>query len=142
MMDQKMLQRMAAYCSRSEHCQSEVREKLRGVEGAEGIMERLINEGFIDNARYARAYVRDKFRFNRWGRVKIRMMLMTKKIENEIIDEALAEIDEEEYVEVLRELIEGEKRRVKAASDYELRGKLFRFAAGRGFEGSVISKIL
>lgn len=145
-MDKVILEKMANYCSRAEHCEQDVWEKLRGCEISEEekreIVAWLVEERFVDNARYARVYVRDKFQFNRWGRKKIWMMLKGKRIEDEVIREALGEIDEERYVQVLRELIESQKKKVKGKSEYEVMGKVYKFALGRGFEGKVIDEVM
>ena len=69
----------------------------------DAIIDRLKHERYLDNERYARAYCRDKLRFNGWGRIKIGYMLRGKGIEQEFIDAALADIDEEQYADILHE---------------------------------------
>ena len=94
----------------------------------------LQDERYIDQKRFCSAFVRDKYRFNQWGRVKISQALRMKKIPADVIAEGLEEIDEREYVEILSGLIEQKRSRVKACTEYERNGKLIRFAVGRGFE--------
>ena len=141
-----LLNKAATYASRCEHCESEVREKLLtwggSCEEADEIIAYLIEERYIDNQRYANSYVKDKFRFNHWGKYKIGMMLRAKNIGNEEIDEALGLIDEEEYLEKLQQILKDKLRSLKYSSEYEKKGKLFKFAQSRGFESSAISKII
>lgn len=145
-MDKVILERMANYCSRAEHCEQDIWDKLRGCEISADekreIVEWLIKERFVDNSRYARAYVKDKFQFNKWGRKKIWMMLKAKSIDDDVIHEALTEIDDEKYIEVLRELIDSQRKKIKGKSEYEVKGKLYNYALSRGFEGGIISRIL
>jgi len=128
----------AGYCSLAEHCISEVVEKLKRFEltseDQAKLLRRLQDEGYLNESRYVKAYVKDKFRFSKWGRIKIRYALRQKGISATLADEGLSEIQEEDYREMLTELLRQKKRSVKANSPYELRGKLLRFAAGRGFE--------
>ena len=141
-----LLNKAATYASRCEHCESEVREKLLtwggSREEADEIIAYLIEERYIDNQRYANSYVKDKFRFNHWGKYKISMMLRSKDIESGIIEEALGQIDEEEYLERLQQILRDKLRSLKYSSEYEKKGKLFKFAQSRGFESSAISKII
>lgn len=128
----------AGYCSMAEHCIAEVVEKLKQfeltTEDQAKLLRRLQDEGYINENRYVKAFVKDKFRFSKWGRIKIRYALRQKGISASLADEGLSEILEEDYREMLADLLRQKKRLVKANSPYELRGKLLRFAAGRGFE--------
>ncbi|MCQ2344029.1 MAG: RecX family transcriptional regulator [Paludibacteraceae bacterium] len=145
-MDKEVLEKMANYCSRAEHCEQDIWDKLKGNEIANGekceIVEWLVRERFVDNSRYARAYVKDKFQFNKWGRKKIWMMLKGKRIDESVISEAMEVIDEDKYIEVLREVIDVQRKKVKGKSEYEVKGKLYNFALARGFEGRLISEVL
>ena len=127
-----------AYCSVSEHCTADVLRKLQSwgasEEDWEGIVRHLEEERYLDEGRYALAFVRDKYRFNQWGRVKIIQALRMKQVSSACIAEAMGGIDEEEYLSVLTRLLKRKQRSVKAASDYERNGKLIRFAAGHGYE--------
>ena len=141
-----LLNKAATYASRCEHCESEVKEKLVSwgatEEEQEAIIEYLVEERYIDNQRYAKSYAKDKFRFNHWGKYKISMMLRSKNIGNDEIEVALGEIDEEEYVERLEQMLRDKLRSIKYSSEYEKKGKLFKFAQSRGFESSAISKVI
>lgn len=128
----------AGYCSIAEHCVSEVVEKLKRFEltseDQTKLIRRLQDEGYLNESRYVKAFVKDKFRFSKWGRIKIRYALRQKGISSSLAEEGLSEIAEEDYREMLTDLLRQKKRSIKANSPYELRGKLLRFAAGRGFE--------
>ncbi len=145
-MNDVLLNKAATYASRCEHCESEVREKLVTWGGTneetDEIIAYLIEERYVDNQRYANSYTRDKFRFNHWGKYKINMMLRSKDIDSETIEEALGQIDEEEYLEKLQQILQDKLRSLKYSSEYEKKGKLFKFAQSRGFESSAISKVI
>ena len=140
------LRRAAALCSNQEQCTGTILEKLRtwGVDTDEAhrVIQKLIEEKFLDDLRYAKFYVRDKYRLNRWGKVKITAMLRQKKIENSLIEEALTEIDMKEYEEICANLIKTKSATMNESNHYIRKGKLFRFAAGRGFESDLIHRIL
>ena len=136
----------ANLCSRSEKCTSEIQEKFRlwglSSEESEPVLEKLIAEKYIDDERFARAYVKDKFRFNHWGKQKIEYMLRAKHISAEILELAFGEIDVENYSDELRKLLTDKLRSVKGKDKYDLRNKLVRFAMGRGFESGQIYAVL
>ena len=98
--------------------------------------------GFIDDARFCRAFVEDKWRFNRWGKIKIRMALQQKNLRGPEVEEALEDVDIDEYREVLAALLQEKGRTLRDCSDYERYQKLIRFALGRGFETDIIKGCL
>ena len=142
--DPEALNKAAAYCTLCERCISEVKAKLDawGISYASQtkIIDRLIDEKFIDENRYCSAFVNDKLRFNHWGRIKIRAKLIEKRLPRELITTALENIDEEEYNNILRTLLANKAKEVNANEERKKREKLLRFAASRGFEPSIIMK--
>ena len=102
------------------------------------MLQRLTDEGFLNEQRFARAFVKDKILYNKWGRRKVEQALWTKRISDDIRAEVLAEVDDEQYLSVLRPLLKQKRRSIKAASDYELNQKLVKFALGRGFTYDII----
>ncbi len=136
--EENALARAAALCSQREYCVSQIEEKLvawgQSTEACERIISKLIEEHFIDEARFSRAYALDKMRYNHWGRVKIRQMLRMLGVSNADREAAIAELPDDEYFSILRHLVEQKLPTVKARSEYDLRGKLLRFLTGRGFE--------
>ena len=136
--DEEALNRVASYCSAAEHCRAEVNEKLQrwgiAYETIARILERLETEKYIDDERFCRAFVNDKFRFANWGKMKIAQGLYMKKIPSDVAWRHLNEIDDEEYLSILCDLLASKRKSIHAKDDYELNGKLMRFAMSRGFE--------
>lgn len=133
---------LAALCARSEHCQHDMLEKMRrwgmADEAQARVMERLVRERYVDDERYARAFVRDKIKYNKWGRRKVEQALWQKHIDEDVRQQALDEIDDAEYVSVLKPLLQQKSRSLKASSPYERNQKLVRFALSRGFTYDII----
>lgn len=139
-------QRAAALCSRSERSPGSIEQKLHdwglAEEEARPVLERLVHEKFIDQERFARSFVRDKFRFNKWGKIKLAFHLKAEKIAPDIIRSALEEIGDEVYHETLVRLLTEKDKSVKALNLYDRKAKLFRFAQSRGFETDLIYSAL
>lgn len=144
--EQEAYLQLAALCAQAEHCEQEMRDKMRRWEldaaAQDRIITRLTTERYIDNERYARAFVKDKILYNKWGRRKVQQALWQKHIDNDIQQRVLDEIDEKTYLDVLRPLLKQKRKSIKAASDYELNQKLVRFALGRGFGFDIIRQCL
>ena len=142
----ELRRKAASYCSIAEHCVSEVEKKLIAwkVDEAdrETIIAQLIEDDFINEKRYANAFARDKFNFNKWGKIKISMALVAKGLDKELINDALDQIDEGEYEEMLATILQNKEKTIKYEYEYEKQGKLFRFAQGRGFESDVIDRVM
>ena len=132
----------ADLCSKSERCSNNILLKLLNwglnEEDAALVLDGLIEEKYIDDERYARSYVRDKFRFNKWGKVKIAYQLRNDRINSNIIENALEEIDEKAYRELLVVSMTEKNKSVKADNKYDRKAKLVRFAQSRGFEMDLI----
>ena len=146
MTEQEAYLQLAAICAQTEHCEQEMRDKMKRWELDETVQNRIIDrltkERYIDNERYARAFVKDKIRYNKWGRKKVQQALWMKRIDNDIQQRVLDEIDEKEYLDVLRPLLKQKRKSIKAESDYELNQKLVRFALSRGFTFDIIRQCL
>ena len=140
------LNKAMTMCSRQELCSEDVRNKLLiwGVvkDDIEKIISILIKENFINESRYATAFVRDKFNYNKWGKIKIAAHLRAKKLPPDIIRTALDLIDNEQYVKILRGLINDHRRSVKAKNLYDLKAKLLRYGLSKGFESSLLYDML
>lgn len=138
--------RIASYCARGEQSRADAYEKLKrwGFDGKviEGMLKALETGGFIDDERFCRSYVNDKYRLAKWGRLKIAQALALRKIPEEMARRHLNEIDEEEYVKILRGLINTKKRSVQGKNKQDKDIKLIRFAASRGFEMRYIKQCL
>ena len=140
------LSKAMALCSRREYCPEDIRLKLEswGVseEDANRVIGILIKENFLNERRYAEAFVKDKFNYNRWGKVKIAAHLKMKKIPSGILRSALECIDDELYRKTLIDLIVSHRRSVKAKNQYDLKGKLLRYGLFKGFESSLLYELL
>ncbi len=146
MTEQQILAKLTALCSGAEHCSYEMTEKMRRWEVDEAtqarVMEYLTREKYVDDSRFCRAFIREKMRFNKWGRRKIELALYQKRIDKSVSAEALDEVDASEYVTILRPLLKQKERAVKANSEYEKNMKLIKFAMSRGFTFDVIKECL
>ena len=144
--EQEAYLRLASLCAQAEHCQYEIKEKMRrwelGEEAQTRIMERLVKERYIDEMRYARAFVKDKVVYNKWGRRKVEQALWQKHIDDDIRQRVLDEVEDDEYLDLLRPLLKQKRKSTMAASDYELNQKLVRFALSRGFTFDIIRQCL
>lgn len=143
--EEQAYQKLAALYAVSEQCVADIRRKMQRwtiIGDAEGIIDRLIKERFIDERRFARAFALDKFRYNHWGREMIRMEMKRRLISSADIDYGLSEIPEDEYEAALRHLIEAKRPTVKGKSEYEVKQKIIRYALGKGYEMDEILRII
>ena len=135
---QSALSKVMFICSRQEKCCFDIRKKLRdwnlSYDDQDEIIQTLIEEKFLNEERYTNFYVRDKFRFNKWGKIKISHHLKQKQIPENLIDNALDQINEKDYKESLVDILSHKIKSIKEDDPYQLRAKLYRFAQGRGFE--------
>ena len=142
----KALNIIAAQCGKKECCSADVAARLRRWELSErdvaAIMEFLVKHRFVDDARFAEAYARDKSRFNRWGRLKIAQMLRLKRIPESMISNALATLPAEEDGDTCLALLRQKDKTLKEADPYKRRAKLCRFALGRGFDYDTVMRCL
>ena len=134
------------YCSGAEHCCAEVRAMLERhkVEADEIalILKHLVKEGYVDEGRYADAFVHDKVRFAKWGRVKISQALWQKRIPADVADAALSRIDEDEYMAALKDVVASRYRQTKGATEYERKMKTMKSVCSRGYEPALVRKVL
>lgn len=144
--EHEALLKLSALCARSEHSSGEMLEKMRRWQlddsARRRVLERLVDEQFIDDERFARLYVREKIRFDHWGRRKIEQSLRLKGVDADICRRVLDEVDDSAYVAELTKLLATKRRSTKAASDYELNAKLTRYALGRGFDYSIVRQCI
>ncbi|MUP38746.1 RecX family transcriptional regulator [Labilibaculum sp. 44] len=140
------LSKVMFICSRQEKCCFDIRKKLCEWEissaDQDQIIQTLIDEKFLNDERYTNFYVRDKFRFNRWGRIKIAHHLKQKQIPEYIISDAIDQLDEREYTQNLQDILSSKIKSIREEDPYQLRAKLFRFAQGRGFESQISLQII
>lgn len=140
-----MLVRMADLCARSEQCAFDIRRKIiaKGLSASDcdDILAELERRGFIDERRFAGSFARDKVKFSGWGRLKIRMSLVARRISRDAIEEALSDIDPKEYSAALIRAARGKARGLDLAIRDD-RAKLFRHLVARGFEPALITRLI
>ena len=140
------LDKMAKYCAYQERCVKDVTDKLKALELSEkereDILNYLIDNRFVDNQRFAKAFVRGKINQSGWGVNKIRFHLMQKGISKELIDEALQAFDEEAYRQRLIEVLKTKAKTVKASNEFEKNRKLAAYAIQKGFEAPLVWEAL
>ena len=134
----------ARYCAYRERSVSEVRIKLKNLGASEldteTLIKELIKENFIDESRYASAFASDKFRFNKWGKVKIRQQLRQKQLDEDEIDRALEKLPLEEYREMIKSLVEQKLNGLPNDLDpSQKKQKVIRFLLQKGFEYEFIA---
>ncbi len=145
MEEKKVLERLQRQCSKAEYCSSDVRRKaLKAMEGdseaASRIVEALVRERFVDDGRYAAAFSREKSSLQGWGAIKIRFMLRSKGISDEIVSAALEEIDSGKAERKLDKLVSDKARLLEG--DPQKRLKLLKFALGRGYSYDEVEKAI
>ena len=140
------LSNLTRICSKREICSHEAIKKLKdwGLPDSDTseIITFLINEKYIDDLRYSAHFASDKFRFNKWGKNKIAFALKQKHIPELTISMAIENFPDEEYKQFVREEIIKKLNSLPKLSNYELKGKLYRFAMGRGFENDLVMELL
>lgn len=142
MMD--VVEKIMRYCAYQERCTSEVENKLNvltdNVLERNKIMKMLVDDGFVDDRRYAEIFTKSKIHQQHWGRLKITLALKTKRIATEIINEVLSEIDEDEQIEILERLIKSKK--IEEQDIFKRRVKIVRYAMSKGYTRNQIEQVL
>ncbi|MEN8118624.1 MAG: regulatory protein RecX, partial [Bacteroidota bacterium] len=138
--------KMAHLCSRSEQCSADIRKKILAYEIVDEIVEeiidKLIEEKYIDDERYVKAYVNDKFKINKWGKVKMRHYLRLKGLSDEVIQKGLNNIDTEKYKNLLIKTMKTKAKTIKSKNKFDKMGQVIRFAQNRGFEPELIHRYM
>jgi regulatory protein len=146
MTEQQALSRLAAECSKAEHCSGEMLEKMYrwglSEEAQARIMAYLTDHQYIDDERFTHSFVSDKIKYNKWGRRKIEQALYQKRIPEDIAAAVLDTVPDSAYVAILKPLLLNKQKSVSAQTDYERWMKLFKFAIGRGFSPDIIKQCL
>ena len=140
------LERCAAACARAEHSAGELRKKMarwrRPRQYADRVIDFLYDNAFIDDARFAHAFVNDKVAFDLWGRIKIRQALRLHGIDSETIAAALDDVDSELYRQNLDTLLRQKAKLTTETDPYKRKTALYRFAASRGYESELALPII
>lgn len=143
---EEALEKLRHYCGFQDRSHKEVWQKMRNLgvseEKGDELVLQLMDEQFLDEERFARNYVRGKFKHNEWGRTKIIQGLKEKGIHQNLVDLALDEIDEEEYKKVLQKHLERKWQLLKGESDVKRRQKVGSFLIRKGFEPELVCQVL
>ena len=138
--------KLMQYCAYRDRSHKEVEEKLREMRmipaACEQIIVQLMQENFLNEERFARSFVRGKFRIKKWGRIKIKQELKFREISAPLIKIALTEIDETEYFNTLTELAQKKNALLKEKDPFKKRKKLANYLLQKGYESALIFEVL
>ena len=144
--EEDALSLMQKFCAFQDRCQSEIRTRLieHSVYGdaLEEIIADLISDYFINEERFAKAYVRGKFRIKKWGKMKIIKELKFRRISAYSIKKGLTEIDYDVYLETLNLLLEKKDRTLRPKDKWDRRKRLTSYATQKGYEYEVIKEVM
>jgi len=140
------LENIKSYCAYQERCESEVLMKLKNSflnpEEKEKLVGELKEFNFLNNERFAEAYVSGKFKIKGWGNHKIKVGLKAKQLSEDIIISALNNLNSEEYKSRLHQIAEKKWRLLGSKKDRNTQQKLFRFLYGKGYESELINSTI
>jgi len=140
------LKKLEKYCIYQDRCQQEVRNKLASLKiygnEADEILIELIQNNFVNEERFAKAFVSGKYKLKRWGRKLIVQKLKQKKISEQCIKIGLKQIDENQYVQNLKYLIKKKAALLKTDSNYKIKMKLANYVLRKGYEQDMVWQVL
>ena len=140
------LSKLQKYCAYQERSHSEVRTKLLNIgqrgKDLEDIMADLIEQGFLNEERFAIAYTGGKFRMKRWGKNKILQQLKLRKISDYSIKRSMKQINDDDYRQALKDTIEKKWKTVRDTNPLSKKNKVARFCIGRGYEPELVWALL
>ena len=138
------LKKILHYCDYQDRCKKEIFTKLDSYELSESdksfVVDFLQDEGYINDERYCRSYVKSKLSLKKWGVNKIKLSLIAKGVDRDIIDEVVSEIDQDSYKEELVNLLKNKK--INETDPYKKKAKLIRYAVGKGYSYSLVMEVL
>lgn len=141
-----LLEKLRKYCAYQERSHADVTQKMWDLkipmEWRDEFILSLMKENFLNEERFARAFVRGKFNIKKWGRIKIIQGLKQHQVSTKCVQLALTEIDHDAYWNVLRETIEEKRSKLKEKNPWKRKSAIYRFATQRGFEGELINEVL
>lgn len=140
------LVKMQGWCAYQERSQQDARDKLYELgmwtEAVENIIVQLIQDNFLNEERFACSFARGKFNIKKWGRIKIKQELKQKRVGDYCLKKAMKEIDETEYIQTLKKLIETKRKLIKETNKIKLKYKLMSYALSKGYEKDLIFDVL
>ena len=143
---QQAMEKGRAYCTFQERCHQEMRDRLyswgQHKDDVENTIAALIEDDFLNEERFAKAYARGKFRMKKWGRNKIVHQLKTRQVSDHCIRVGVAEIDDTEYHETLAGLVDKKMRSMNEPNEFIKKDKVSKYLIGRGFEADLVGEEL
>lgn len=140
------LVKMQSWCAYQERSQQDARDKLYELgmwpEAVENIIAQLIQDNFLNEERFAMTFARGKFTIKKWGRIKIKQELKQKRVSDYCLKKALAQIDETEYIETLKKIMESKRKLIKEPNKIKLQYKLMNYALSKGYEKDIVFDVL
>lgn len=140
------LVKMQGWCAYQERSQQEARDKLYELgmwtDAVENIISQLIQDNFLNEERFACSFARGKFTIKKWGRIKIKQELKQKRVSDYCLKKALQQIDEDEYIQTLKKIIETKRKLIKEPNQIKLKFKLMSYALSKGYEKDLIFDVL
>lgn len=141
-----LISKAEQYCATGEQCRSAVRDKLyawgANREQAERVVNHLVANDFINEARYCRIFCESKLHLQKWGRIKMSYQLRLKRIDSNVIEEALNNIDPEQYAEALMQLAQSKLHTLSEPDPRKRDAKLSSYLASHGFEADMIHEVV
>ncbi len=138
--------KVSKYCAYQERTQQEVRTKLREYQcygdDAEEIIVELIQENFINEERFAKSFARGRFRLKNWGKTKIKYELQQRGLSKYCVNSGLAEIEQDEYEQTIKKLIEKKQEELKEETPFVQKGKINNYLMQKGYEPNIISEFI
>lgn len=138
------LKKILHYCDYQDRCKKEIFAKLNTFELVDDdrnfIVDFLNDEGYINDERYCRSYVKSKLSLKKWGVNKIKISLISKGVDRDIIDTVVSEIDQDSYKEELIKLLENKK--INESDPYKRKAKLMRYAVSKGYSINDVMEIV
>lgn len=146
MLDKLLYEKLCHFCEYAERCRYDVNKKCYALKipkaEVAAYVEQLERSGFLNEQRYVKAFVRVHFENKKWGASKIRAALSSKGIKESLYKELLQEIDKDDYYATALKLAEKKNGSIKAKSPQDHKLKLMRFLMSKGFESTIIKKVL
>lgn len=141
--EQEVYQKISSWCAYQERSHSEVRHKLYGYKLKNDLIDeiifRLIQDNFLNEERFAKAYAGGKFRIKKWGKIKIRLGLKEKDVSENCIKLAMNEIEPDDYLETIQTLIEKKKNELyKESNEFVRNRKIAEYMIRKGFEPELV----
>ncbi len=141
-MNDVILKKLQHYCAYQERCHEEVRTKLLSLKiygsGLEEVINKLIEDDFLNEERFAKAFAGGKYRMKKWGRMKIINELKQRKISDYCIRKGMEEIEQDDYLKTLRQLLNATFKKYKSSNLYETKSKTARYLISRGYESDLV----